>query len=96
MQVAHDILVSAHHKDAEIIDFSGHDAMKRQRFLHILEVDKLRNFAIGIACDIHDRSLAIGRRGEAMDWHDGEQLTERPVIEQRLENRKVTDVLVGK
>ena len=96
MQVAHDVLVSADHKDSEIVDFSGCDAMKRQRFLHVLEVDELRDFAVRVACDIHDRSLAIGRHGEAMDWHDGKQLAKRPMIEQRLEHGKVTDVLVGK
>jgi len=30
-----------------------------------------------------------------MDRHNGKQLAERPVIEQRLENGKIADVLIA-
>ena len=36
-----------------------------------------------------------GCRVQSVDWHDREQLPERPMIEERLENGKVADVLVA-
>ena len=38
--------------------------------------------------------MTIGRRVKPMDRHDWKQLTERPVVEQGLENREIADVLV--
>src|SRR6266700_5848852 len=68
--------------------------MERQRLLHILEVDELCDLAIRIARDVNDHAVAIGGSGESMDRHNGKKLTERPVIEQRLENGKIADVLI--
>src|SRR5207248_5562036 len=68
--------------------------MQRQRLLHILEVDELRDLAIRIARDVNDHAVAIWGTGESMDRHNGKKLTERPVIEQRLENGKIADVLI--
>ena len=41
------------------------------------------------------RAVAIRLRVEPVDRHDREQLPERPVIEQRLENGEVADVLIA-
>src|SRR6266571_3480645 len=68
--------------------------MERQRLLHILEVDELCDLAIRIARDVNDHAVAIGGSGESMDRHNGKKLTERPVIEQRLKNGKIADVLI--
>ena len=40
--------------------------------------------------------LRSGVLVEAMDRHDREELPERPVIEQRLEDGEVADVLIAK
>ena len=55
----------------------------------------LETFAVGIAGDVHQRAVAIWRSSEPMDRHDREKLPERPVIEQRLEDGKVADVLIA-
>src|SRR5207249_4831464 len=95
VEIAHDVLVSAHHKNTEIIYFSGLNPMQRQRLLYVLQVDELADPPIRIAGNIHDRTVAIWWRSETMDGHDGKQLAERPVIEQRLEHRKIADVLIA-
>ena len=41
VEVAHDVLIGADHENAEVIHFAGRDAMERQSFLHILQVDEL-------------------------------------------------------
>src|SRR5256714_8982622 len=68
--------------------------MERQRLLHILEVDELRDLAIRIARDVNDHAVAIGRSGKPMDRHNRKKLAERPVVEQRLENGKIANVLI--
>src|SRR5206468_2819120 len=94
VKVAHDVLVSADHEDAEIINFAGNDAMKRERLAHILQIGELGNLAVGIAGNVNNRALSVRRSRQAMDWHDWKKLTERPVIEERLEDGKVADVLI--
>ena len=69
--------------------------MQRQRVFHVLQVDELADLAVGIAGDIHDGAVAIGRRGEPMDRHDRKQLAECPMIEQRLEHGEIADVLIA-
>ena len=59
------------------------------------KIGELRDLAVGIAGDVHDHSVAIRRCVEPMNRHDRKQLAERPVIEQRLENREIADVLVA-
>ena len=82
VQVSHDVLVSADHEDAEIVDFARDDPMQGQSVLHVLEVDELRDLAVRIAGNIDEHAVTIRRRGETMDRHDREQLPERPMIEQ--------------
>src|SRR5437763_1622640 len=50
---------------------------------------------VAVACDVHYRAVSVWRRSEPMDRHDREKLTERPVIEQRLEHREVANELIG-
>ena len=72
MQIPHDVLVGADHEDAEVVHFARSDAMQRQGVLHILQVDKFRDFAVGIARDVDQHAVAIGKGVEAMDRHDRE------------------------
>src|SRR5205807_5894494 len=95
VKIAHDVLISADHEDAEIIHFARNDAVERQRVAHVLQIGKLGNLAIRIAGDIHERSLSIRRGGQPMNRHDWKKLAERPVIEERLEDGKITDVLIA-
>ena len=69
--------------------------MERKRVAHVLQVDELRDFAVGIASDVHDHAVAIGRRGQPMDRHDREQLSKGPMIKKRLEHGKIADVLIA-
>ena len=69
--------------------------MQRQRVLHILQVDKLADLPVRIAGDVDKCALPFGRCREAMDRHDREKLAERPMIEERLENGEVADVLIA-
>ena len=69
--------------------------MQGQRVADVAQVDELVDLAVGIAGDVHQRGFAGGALVEAADGHDGEQLAERPVIEQRLEDREIAEVLVA-
>src|SRR5438034_8686897 len=95
VEVAHDILIGPDHEHADVIHLAGRDAMERQRFLHVLEINELGDFAVGVAGNVHYRAVPVWRRSEPMDGHDREKLPERPMIEQRLEHREVANVLIG-
>src|SRR5437016_11536236 len=95
VQIAHDVLVSADHEHAEIINFTRNDAMKWKCVAHILQIGELGNFAVRVAGNVDDGALSIRRSGQAMDGHDWKKLTERPMIEKRLKNGKIADVLVA-
>ncbi len=95
VQVAHDVLVGADEKDSEIVHLARNDLMQREGVLDVLQVGEFVDFPVGIAGDIDQRPLVIRLSREAMDRHDREELAERPVIEERLENREVADVLVA-
>ena len=69
--------------------------MQRQRVAHVLEVDELGDLAVRVAGDVDQRPVAIRRRVQPVNRHDREELPERPVIEQRLEDGKIADVLVA-
>jgi hypothetical protein len=69
--------------------------MERKRFPHVLKIDELANLAVRIAGDVNDCPVPFRSDGEAMDWHDRKKLAERPVIEERLENGKVANVLIA-
>src|SRR5207248_4062521 len=93
VQVAHDVLIRAHHKNAEIINFAGVNSMKGQGISNVREIDELGNLAIRVAGNIHNGAVTLGRLGQAMNWHDGKELAEGPVIEERLKDGEVADVL---
>src|SRR5207244_12881518 len=95
VKVNHDVLVSSDYEHAEIINFAGNDAMKRKGVAHVLQIGELRNFAVGIAGDVDDGALSIRRRSQSMNRHDWKKLTERPMIEERLEHGKIADVLIA-
>ena len=71
--------------------------MQRQGVAHVAQVDELVDLAVGIAGDVDQRCLA-GRAAfvQPMHRHDGKQLAERPMVEQRLEDGEVAEVLVAK
>ena len=61
----------------------------------VLEVDELADLAIAIAGDIDERAVAFGEFVESMDGHDWEELAERPVIEEALEDGEIADILIA-
>ena len=67
---------------------------KRQPHL-VLAVDELADLAVGIAGDVDQRAVVLGRLVQAVDRHDGEKLAQRPVIEQRLEDGEIAEELVA-
>jgi hypothetical protein len=56
--------------------------MQWQRLPDVLQIDKSVYLSVGIAGDIHKRSIAVWRPIEMMDRHNREQLPEGPVIQQ--------------
>ena len=95
VQVSHDVLIRAGQKKSDVVGLPRLPAMEREGFLHILEVDEFRDFAIRVASDVHESRIAVRAFIEAMDGHDGEELTESPVVEEGLEDREVAEVLVA-
>ena len=100
VQVAHDVLIRAHQKKADEIRLRlavavGVQWVQRQRVAHVAQIDELVDLAVGIAGDVHQRRLARGSFVQPADRHDGKQLSQRPVIEQRLEHGKIAEILVG-
>ena len=69
--------------------------MKGQGIAHVQQIDELGNLPIGIAGNIDDGAIAFGRLRQPVNRHDGKELAEGPMIEQRLKDGKVADVLVA-
>ena len=88
VQVAHDVLVSAHQEEAEIVRLDGAVAIlaiervQRQGVAHVAQINELVDLAVRVARDVHERRLARRSLGEAAEGHDGKQMAERPVINQ--------------
>ena len=51
------------------------------------------NFTVGIAGDIDQTPLVDGSFVETLDRNDREELLESPVIDERLKNAKIAEVL---
>ena len=100
VKITHDILVGAHEEEPKVIRLQSSIAvlskrMHRQRVAHIPQVDELVDLAVRITGDIHQRALARRPFTQAADRHDGKQLAERPMIQQRLEHGEVAKILVA-
>ena len=95
MDVAHDVLICASQEDAEVVGFVGTEIVKGKRFANIVEIDVFRDFAVGIAGDVDEGRLELRTFIEPMNRNDREELSECPMIEQRLKDGEVADVLIG-
>src|SRR5262249_16455271 len=95
VKVTHDVLVSADHENAEIIDFARVNPMKGQGISHVQQIDELGNLPFGITGNIDDSTVGFGWLRQPMNWHDGKELAKGPMIEQRLKDGKVADILVA-
>ena len=95
VEIPHDVLIGAGEENAEVVGLAGSHAVDRECLLHVLEIDELGHLSIGVAGDVHQRAAAIGNLVETMDRHDREELSESPVIEQRLKDREIAQELVG-
>ena len=58
-------------------------------------IDELIDLAVRIAGDVDQRRFAGRAFVQAADGHDGKQLAQRPVIQQRLEHGEIAEVLVA-
>ena len=56
-------------------------------------VHEMVDFSVRITSDVDETALLGWGFVKSMDWDDGEELFERPVIDQGLEDTKVTEVL---
>ena len=95
VDVAHDVLVGAGEEDAEVVRIAVAQIVERKRFADVIEIDVLRDLAVGVAGDVDEGRLELRPLVEAMNRRDRKELPERPVIEQRLEDGEVADVLIG-
>src|SRR4030095_7586619 len=71
------------------------EVMQGQRVADITQIDELVDLAVGITGDVHQRRFAAGPCLEAIERHDREELTQGPVIQQRLEYRKIAQILIA-
>ena len=94
VEVAHDVLIGAGEKHTEVVRFPV-ERVERDVVLGVLQIDEAADLAVGVARDVGEDGVDRGLFVEAMEWGDGEKLLERPVIEKRLEDREIADVLVG-
>ena len=47
VKVTHDVLISADHENAEIVDFAGVNPMKGQSIPHVQQIDELGDLPVG-------------------------------------------------
>jgi hypothetical protein len=66
--------------------------MERKRVANVLQVDELRDFAVGIASDVDDHAVAIG--AWSVDRRIG-NTGRAPNDRAAIENGKVADVLIA-
>src|SRR5262249_27669199 len=100
VQVAHDVLVGAHQEKAELVRLGlaaavSVEGMKRQGVTNVAEVDELVYLAIGIARNINKGPFLGGTFIKSVDRDDRKKLAKRPMIQQRLEDRKIAQILVA-
>jgi hypothetical protein len=98
VEVAHDILISAHQEKPEVIGFLPVsiliERMEGQGIADVPQIDELVDLAIGITGDIDEGGLADRVLVQPVHGHNGEELAESPMIQQGLEDGKVAEVLV--
>ena len=94
MEVAHDILICACEENAEEVGLAV-ERVERDVVLRVLEIDERGDFSVGVAGDISEDGVDGGPFLQAVERGDGEELLERPVVQQRLEDGEIADVLVG-
>ena len=68
--------------------------MQTNGVTNIFYISKSRYFTLAVASNIYECGIYIGRLVEALQWCDREELLARPMVDQRLKNRKVADVLI--
>ena len=67
--------------------------MQTNSVADIFDVGKTGDFALTVAGNIDECGIHIWRLVEALYRCDRKELLARPMVDQRLKNRKVTDVL---
>ena len=85
MQITHDILIRTGEEYAEVVGFAV-EGVKGEVVVGIRQIDERVYLTVGIARDVDQRGVDGGLFAEAMKRRNGEQLFERPVVEERLED----------
>ena len=94
VQVSHDILVGTEKEKAEEVGLTV-EGVKGKAGASAGAIDEVVDFTIRVAGDI-DQTPVLGRGFmEAMDRNDREELFEGPVVDERLKDTKVTEVLAA-
>ena len=95
VQVAEALLVGAHQEDAQVVRLAGLELVQVDGVAHVVEVDELVDLAVGVAGDVAQRRLAGRPLVEPVHRAHREELLDRPVVRQALEDREVAVVGVG-
>ena len=95
VHVAEDFLVGPHEEHAEIVVFVFLHPVHRQHMSDVTTGHEVGNLSVAVAGDILQGGIACGSFGEPLYGHDGEELVDGPRVGQRLEEREVTEILIG-
>ena len=95
VEIAHDVLIGADKENTEIVGLAV-ERMERERPADFaIAVDELADLSVRVAGDVDEGGVMLRRFVEAVDRRDGEELSEGPVIEERLKDGEVAKELVA-
>jgi len=102
VQVAHDVLIRAHQEKADVVRF-GQTVAVGLSLLQAAAVSRtsrrsmnLAHLPVGIARDVPSVTSRVGRSFRRAIGMMGNKLDPAPMIEQRLENGKIAEILVAR
>ena len=79
----------------KVVWLLGIELMQTKCATHIFYICKLGNLAFTIASNVNQSRIHIRRLIETMQRRDRKELIAGPMIDQRLKDRKIADVLIG-
>ncbi len=96
VEVAEYLLVGTDEEDAEVVLLVLAERVDGHGVDDLVLGDVALHLAVRVAGHVLEGCLAVGALVEALQGHDGEDLVDAPHVGQRLEEREVAVVLVGK
>lgn len=98
VEVTEGFLIGADEEDADDVVFAGVfevDVVEGEAVVEFAGVGEFVDFAIGVASDVGEDSVAGGFVFEMMDGHDREDLVDGPEVGEALEDAEVAVIVVG-